>query len=298
MKLISTFLAAVTVIFCYTVVAAGSAPDGWMRVQSDDGEFSIEVPRAHRFFFNAPGFRLSRSIVDLSVTNMYMLTAFQEDALVSFEVYDGPKRAMDILYKDDLRAKKGRKVSEITLGDVKVTQVANETDQYSSFRWFFCTNRHVYILPTASRKGEVPAMKRFLDSLVISGDVPGKNAADSTRFSALNKAGIDVQFDDVHSKPATPDPSPAPDPTIKPYVLVTLAMAPYIYYERDHMMDDAIRIRLKLGEDGFISGLTLKKSLAPVLARQAMFAALRSKFLPKEKDGLPVPAIVIIDYGF
>jgi len=277
---------------------AQTTSDGWICVQSDDGEFSIEVPRNHRFFFNADGFEVSQGEVGLPLKNMYMLTGFTDETLVSFEVYDAGKGAIQALYEHDALDKQGRKTSDIKVGELKIKQVVNITDKYYSIRWFFSSKKHGYILTTASRSGEIQPMRRFLDSLVISTDA-STSPPNATYFSSLKKTDINVAFDDgTNPAPAKSSPQKTPDPDIKPYVMIRAPRASYVQAARDSRVTGTISLKLELGADGFVPKLTVKNYLPQGLLRQTMFAALRAKFIPKEKDGVPISTSVRMEYGF
>ena len=298
MKFISRLWILMMVALGVQFSPAQTNSDDWMRVQSDDGEFSIEVPANNRFFFNADGFEVSQDQVGLQLKNMYMLNAFAEEALVSFEVYDCNKGAIQALFEHDALDKQGRKVNEIKVGELKIKQVINTTDKYYSIRWFFNTKKHGYILTTASRTGEVPAMRRFLDSLVMSTDA-ASSTQNSAVFSSLKKTDIRVELDDdAKPSPAKGSPPKTPDPNIKPYVMIRAPRASYVQAARDNRVTGTISLKLELGTDGFVPKLTVKRSLPQGLLRQTMFAALRAKFISKEKDGSPIVTFVTMEYGF
>jgi TonB family protein len=297
MTIARAILIVITFGLSFNIVTA-QVDDRWMHVQSNDGEFSIEVPKSHRFFCNADGFQISKNDSDISLKDMCMMNAVIDGTLVSFEIYEAGKAAMDALYDHDAFAKDGRKVSEIKTGEIKIKQIVNSTDKYYSIRQFFKTKRHVCILTAANRNGDVRAIRRFLDSLVIADNVsPNSNVA---KFSELKVTDIGIEFDDdADDKPSTQKvPKPLPDPDIKPFVIVRAARASYVDSARDQRVAGNVRLKLKLAEDGFIPTITVRRSLPQGLLRQAIFAALRVKFLPKEKNGIPISTNVTMEYGF
>jgi len=290
-------------VSCFATLGQTPAADGWMRVQSNDGEFSVEVPAKHRVFYNPDGFQISKNSNDVLLKNMWMLSAVTEGTLISFEVYDADKRAMDALYDYDAFAKHGRKVSESKGPGVKIKQIVNRNDKYYSIRQFFSTKKHVYVLTTANRTGEVPPMRRFLDSVRIT-DTDSSTATDknATRFSQLNATDIEVEFLEAGAVPtrkAVSDPKPVPpDPTVKPFVLIRGVRPSYVDAARASGTQGKVQLKLRLADDGFIPKLTVTRSLPDGLLRQAIFASIRTKFLPKEKNGVPVTVIVTMEFGF
>jgi TonB family protein len=293
-------------LFCLVgiggVVAQSPGDDGWMRIMTDDGEFSVEVPSTHRLFFNPDGFQVSRSNHDLVLKNMWMLSSVKDGALISFEVYDGSKRAVDALYDQDAFAKDGRTVTELKNSGVKIKQVVNKTDRYYSIRQFFSTKKHVYVLTAAHRTGEAANMRRFLDSVRIALENTAAASDGSVkRFSDLKVTDVKVEFD----APPTADAAkanqitrPAPDPTVKPHVMIRATRPSYIAAARKAGVEGGLLLRLHLAEDGSVPKLTVRRSLPSGLLRQALFAALRTKFLPREKDGVPVAAAITLEFTF
>ena len=72
----------------------------------------------------------------------------------------------------------------------------------------------------------------------------------------------------------------------------------YTEEERASRTSRTIVMRLELDESGFIPKITFLKTLSNGLSRQAVFAALRIKFLPAEKDGQPVSSTRSLEHTF
>jgi hypothetical protein len=300
MKSVLAISVTLNILFCVAVGLAQTNGD-WIRVQSNHGELSIEVPTSHRVFFNARGFSvLGNARDDLPLKNIYLLSAYVDGTLISVELYDGSKAAKDELYEHDAFAKNGRSVREFKRGQIKIREIINRTDKYYSIRQFFSTATHVCILTTASRSGETKNMRRFLDSLAFESDSNSLNAATATTFSSLKTTEAPIEFDkspiavgDLGATNLTPD-----DPSVKPFVVIRIPRAPYVSLARDSGVQGTIRLKLELGPDGFISKVIVQRSLPAGLLRQSLFSALRAKLLPKEKDGIPIVANVTIEFGF
>jgi hypothetical protein len=287
------------IVFAFSLTHSYGQSDEWIRVQSDDGEISFEVPKQHRLFFDSKGFFVSRDFNnDLPLKNMYLLSGFFDDTLISFEMYDAGKAAMEILYDQDAFAKNGRKTNDVKFGEIKIKQIINDTDKYYSIRQFFCTKKRVYIFTTASRGGETPAMRRFLDSksIAVPTDKPTNSA---TLLSSFKKTNINVEFEEDQNvsvpKSATKLDS---EPNVKPRVIVRAVRPSFVGAARKNNTVGTIRLKLQLAEDGFIPTVIVKRSLPDGLLRQSIFAAIRTKFLPKEKDGKPVSTTSTLEFGF
>ncbi len=83
-----TSLIWIFLIFLSFVSAQESQSADWFRVQSDDGEFSVEVPVNYDFYLDNDGFLVSDNSKSYRLSKMKMLNAYHEKTLLSFEVYE------------------------------------------------------------------------------------------------------------------------------------------------------------------------------------------------------------------
>ena len=137
----------------------------WIRVSSDDHEFSVEVPSKYNFFYDSDGFEVGKDSYNYELKNVYMFNAFYHGTLISFESFDGDKAAFKALYDDDAYDDDGRKTSEKTIGKFKIKEVRNTTKDHFAVRQFIKTDKRIYVLTAATRNGDSPELHRFLDSL-------------------------------------------------------------------------------------------------------------------------------------
>lgn len=279
--------------------------DGWMLIVSDDGEFSVEVPSKHRFFFDERGFSLSDGGRDLPLTKMEMLKTFVDGTLVSIERYHASKSALSRLYETD-KARSGliSDGSETRSTGAKFRQVISKTDQFYAVRQYFYTKDHAYVLTTASRDGETAIMRRFLDSITVLTKPPTAVPTDAAVLSQLSPSKIEVL--DLTGQPAVRPQPPTgdllqikkPGPNDKPSIIVGKPLAAFTDAARAARITGKVVIRLQFDEDGFIPKVAFLRSLPGGLARQTLLTALRIKFLPALKDGLPVSTSKSIEYSF
>ena len=271
---------------------------GWIRVVSDNGEFSVEVPAEYGFFADKDGFTASGSFDRYALKEMRMLNAYAEKTLISFESYKVNKGAIEALSRIEVR--KG-KVSEIESGDLKIKQIVLQTPESYAVRKYFSSKNHIYVLTAASRTGETAAMKRFFDSLVFDADAKAPNPAlKAVAFSALKGTPIDVD--------AAPDkPLPKPGTTIQPtpdekddakLVIVSKPLASYTDAARRSAEQGIVRLRVTYSKDGRISKISTLQTLGQGLLRQCIFAAIRIKFLPQERNGVPITVTKPVEYSF
>lgn len=277
----------------------------WMRVQSDDGEFSIEVPRKYSFFTDERGFVIADSGNDLNLTKMEMLNAIIDGSLISFERYAADKRAVSRIYESEKSRRGIKETSPIKRENLKIAQLISETDSYHLLRQYFYLNGHIYILTALSRNGETEAMRRFLDSLRVKSKSANNSSGDATSFSQLEKTEIKIE-DLTTKKPVSSPPNDSPVIPQRPmpaagYKPVAIAVKPFSSYTneaRSARVSGTIVLRVTFADDGSIPKISFIRSLPNGLSRQALFCALRIKFLPQEKDGKPVTTVKSIEYSF
>ena len=107
----------------------------WIRVQSDNGEFSAEIPQKYSFFYDKDGFSVSDSgYTSYELKNMYMVNAYTEKTLLSFEVYEANRKAVDNLNEKDMV---GGKESEINQNGVKIKQIIKKTNDFFAVSRFW-----------------------------------------------------------------------------------------------------------------------------------------------------------------
>ena len=271
----------------------------WIRVASDNGEFSVEVPAEYGFFADKDGFSASANYDTYALREMHLFNAYAEKTLFSFESYRVNKGAIEALSKFEERS---GKVSEIKSGDLKIKQIVFQTAASYAVKRYFSSKNHVYVLTAASRSGETAAMKRFFDSLVFDRDAKAPDPAlKAVAFSALKGTPIELDSapDQPLPKPGTATTAPTPDDKddLK-LVIVSKPLANYIDVARRNQEQGTVRLRVTFSKDGRVSKISTMKTLGHGLLRQSVFAALRIKFLPSEKNGEPVTISKVVEYSF
>ncbi|HUS00036.1 MAG TPA: energy transducer TonB [Pyrinomonadaceae bacterium] len=309
-RLLLIFICLLT--FDFTVRAQNAPDDGWLRVQTDNGEFSIEVPVEYSYFFDPEGFIVGDNRTDYPVRDMNLLNAYRDQTLVSVETYRAGGNAMNGLLNAAIE--RGVRTKKSKLNGIDVREVVRVADKDSSTGEFYFVSRYfrsrefVYVISSLSRGGETPTMTRFFGSLKFDPQVE-KPLASVKRFTELTGARVDVKdsvatYDADHGGNAGdkgPVPSSTPVSSDSSDRKVTVASKPrasYVNKARDNNIRGAVRLRMVLSEKGHIPLIEVQKTLPDGLARQAIFAALRLKFLPAEKGGKPVPVRKTLEYTF
>ena len=305
-KIVSIFAALLAFAVILFAPLAASAQENnsaeWIRVQSDDGEFSIEVPMNYHFMVDKTGFSTASSSNNYKLEDMKMLNAYQDKTLISFESYKAKKGALEAVR--DTENNRG-KFSEIKLDGVSIKQVIEKTDEFYLVKQYFNSKNRIYILIAASRKEESPAIKRFLNSLIFKpqdkSDTAINRIANSISFSNLKISQIEIDKSPEPVKKSNITaiaPPPTVDPNVLPIMILSKPRASYTDAARMNGEKGTVQVRLAFSQEGYISKAGFLKTLNFGLTRQAFFAALRIKFLPTEKDGKPETVTKLVEYSF
>ena len=306
-KLIFTVVIAVTAYFMQSGAYA-QLPDNrmdpnnnWIRVQSDNGEFSIEVPAKYKFYRNQDGFFDSKDSTSFHLKNMNMLNAYESGTLLSLETYEAGRGALSAIYEGDLSNNKDAKKTELKRNEYKLKQFVSNSEKSYVIRQYFNSKKYIYVLTAASRTGETEQMRRFLDSLVFTLDTTIDLTAKTTKLRDLpiTEPQIEMKLDSPAAKPPGNKPVDQPkDDSILPLTILNKPRAAYVDAARQKRVVGAVRVRLTFAEDGYVSNIVVLKTLPEGLLRQSLFAAMRMKFLPKTKAGIPESSRNVVEYTF
>ncbi|MEO8649333.1 MAG: energy transducer TonB [Acidobacteriota bacterium] len=296
MKLRSV-LCVVFTAFVFVMTASAQQTDGWMRVQTDDGNFSVEVPAEYKYFFDSNGFVISNGGSSFQLKNMSLFTAYKDGSLLSFEVYDSDRSAVDALYDLDGKGTRWRKGVSGKIDQVTARQLewAGADPVYAVSRFFRIKGKAV-VMTAASRNGKTDTIARFFDSATVEPRSDG-----GTKLSQLTVT--EVKIETAVNPPAAPAkvaPRTAtkPDPDVKKIVVLRLPRASYVNQARMNSTSGSIRLKPTFGKDGWVEHIVITKDLPDGLVRQTLFSAIRTRFLPEEKNGLPISITRTLEYSF
>lgn len=299
------FVSYTLVLFCIASISAvAQASKGdWMRVQTDDGEFSIEVPANYKYYFNDAGFSISRlgGSDDYWLKKMRMFNSYDNGSLLSFEIYEAKRGALDAFYDHDTFKRKDIKTSTIKNADFTIKEIVTNNGDYYCVRRYFASKNNIYILTTGSRIGETTETKRFLESLVFTPNSKVALNNGSVRLSSLHVTEIAVssatETPNASKKPTAPQNTTSTDEKDK-LILLSRPRPSYVETARTNHVTGTIRVKAEFGADGFIPVIAVSKELSRDLLREALFAVIRIKFLPVLKDGKPISVVKTIEYSF
>jgi len=311
MKWLATSFLAVLFIITISVTGFSQADpskvsDGgekWIRVASDDGEFSVEVPEKYHYFFNDDGFSVSKNgqHYNYNLKQVRLFKSSLSGTIISFECYEGDKKALDVMLDSDSFTKAKVVKSEIKRANFSIKQMIRSTKQYYMICQYFYSKKHIYVLTTASRNGETVSMRRFLDSLIFSPNVRNGDRTDTVKLSSLSVSEPEIAFDlnAVYppAKPQTKTISPK-DIDEVPFKLLYKPHPSFTQSARESNVTGIVVVRATFSAQGHISKIIVLRQLPVGLLRQVLFAAIRMSFLPKEKNGKAESVTKHIEYSF
>ncbi len=288
--------------------AAQAQNADWVRVQSDNGEFSIEMPKNPTYFFDKDGFSystLSFENSNLNYADVQMLNAADGKTVMSIEIYKvaSPQKGIDVLLK--IQSSKASKIKDLPKDFAgkqieKSTIESNQKNIEISFvSKLIASKTHIYIVTVANRGAKTAAFERFLSSMKLGVNQP--EAAKIATFKALLIE--DIGFDAVsQAKPpitqSNQNVPPDKSQDSASILILTKPFAGYTDAARNNLTSGVIRLRVTFEKTGRISKIGIISGLVNGLNRSAFFAALRIKFIPLETDGVPVTVTKPVEYSF
>jgi TonB family protein len=196
-------------------------------------------------------------------------------------------------------------------GDFEIRQVSyNKPGNYVVL--FFANGSEIYTVGTCSRDPNNPMLSRFLGSIRLNGkpifNTQGDSspvATSSASFEELSESFVQIvedltreRDDKNNSEPPVQQPPPPKDNTGKPLVIIMKPLAAYTDAARKAHEVGNIRLRISFLPDASIEKITVLNKLKHGLLENAVKAAKRIKMLPPEKDGVPQPRELTVEYGF
>lgn len=182
----------------------------------------------------------------------------------------------------DFRNKKNVKISHITK--------------------LFASKKHLYVLTVANRGAKTEDFERFLSSVRLNSARTNQNdSAKTVNISSLTPitisqiGSVEEQSKDNTLKTRVPNPIKEVE---NPILFLTKPRVSYTESARKANVKGVIRLRLTFSKDGRISKLAVVSDLPDGLLRNAVFSALRIRFIPQEKDNELVDTTNVVEYSF
>ena len=288
----------VLIILCGSAV--GQSSDPWIRVASDDGRFSIEIPDKYNYFHNADGFMVSNDFNDYWVKDMNSVVSFPNGSLLSLEMYEGPEAAMDKLYDKDKDQDRWEKSPIVKRGKFKIKTLTRKVDDIYAVSYYVAAGERFFVMTAASRSGETAETRRFLESIQIAEDEVSPLPSGTSKIRQLKPYALGLEKIEPPPSPPTKGsatPKKAGDDE-KPLVLIRTFAPSFVQAARAKATEGTVRLRATFAEDGHIPKIQILKELPNGLLRQSIFAMMRVRFLPMEKAGKALTITRPVTFSF
>jgi hypothetical protein len=273
----------------------------WVRLQNDTDGFSIEIPSNYEFFSDKDGFVMGKSQDELEFKEVKFLTVYHDKTLMKVESYSlkNPKKGLDLM----IDYVKGKETS-ISRAALRGKQFVSRGEKPYSVTQFFATKTNLYVIFTASREENSPAMQRFLASANFNSALPADNVK-TIKFSELKNSPFALTDEtksagNNQNQNTSPNNVKPPNAPVDSSPLTIMMQYPpgYTVAARNNNVTGIMRLRLTFSASGRISKIGIVSTLPEGLTRQAIFSALRIKFLPAEKNGHPISVTKTVEYKF
>lgn len=294
---------AILILILLTCAAGAFAQKaGWDALQTDDGELTLNFPAGcYTSFYDPDGItvydRASRDRFQL--TEMRLVSCFRDGALLDLEIYESrdAKSAARVL-AEKMNIRGGEDQLKIKKDFYTAVQSVKK-DDYTLERFVIASDRKIYLITAATRRAPNETMRYFLDSMQFaSGAAAAKPNQRTVLVSSLESRVPQVI---TNNEPDEKSPAASPSKENKPLdklVLLSLPVPSYTDAARKGNTKGRIALRLTFGTEGRITRLQVVKDLPNGLVREAVIAAMRTKFLPAESEGVPLAVTKQIEYNF
>ncbi len=281
-------------ILILLISVSAFAQNDWVRVQSNNGEFSIEIPKSFNYFFSDKEIASGN---DTRLNQMHLITGFSEDSLVSVESYHEGKSLLNEYLEIDKVNIRNEKivVSKFDRDGLEIRQLEKSNVDFYMVRQYINLNNAVYILTTASRQGKTATMQKFLDSAIFKKDSPAPIGSVQL-ISKLPKTKIEVITNGV--KPLDNAELPKNQNKSDKSVMLILTRPRARFTDSGRGTSGTIYLRVSCLETGFINRIEVVAGLPYGLTWQAISSVIGSKILPAEINGKPTSSQKIITYTF
>ena len=165
-------------------------------------------------------------------------------------------------------------------------------------------------MTAGSRTGETAEIRRFLDSLIFIPNTIQSNGVNVKNFSSLPitepqvEMALEKEKKKNQNKTVSPISTPPPTSPItendksKNLIVLRKPIPSYTDFARMNGVKGTFVLKTTFSQIGSISNIKVLRMLPGGLLRQVIFAALRIKFLPSEKDGKPETIVKTVEYSF
>lgn len=315
-------LITILLVFCFapfSLVFSQSGADQnkpvqWQKYTNAAGEFFVEMPAGSEYFYDQEGFQLSPQLGgNYNYREMRKLNGAAGKTIMSLEIYKpaDPKGYLKRLMAfDSLPGKASEEkrpgfyIKQLELASIKNPKDRSEMPISFVIRYIASKN-YLYVVTAANRGAKSIESERFLSSVQLNDGETAQTGTDkSVDISSLKPLTInDLAFRSSESSEWNKSAQgiPVPDAAAKnptPLWLLSTPKPTYSDEARDKTVSGIIKTRITFSENGSVSKVIFESLLAGGLNRNVFFSAIRLKFVPREKDGVPEATARTVMYNF
>ena len=303
--------------FAQTAKDISNQTNEWVRLSFENGEFSFEMPSDFVYFYDKNGFRLTRgsgfSNTEYKYEQMRMFNASAEKTVLRVEIYavDSPKKFLTELLDDQKPRNSETSETSESIEDFKVKQLEQQTVldfrnkkdvQISHVTKFIASKKYLYVLSAANRGAKTAAFERFFSSVSLNpAQANSSNNVKIINIFSLTPITIE-QMGEVIEPNKDGNPLTVPNKPVEkienPILFLSKPKASYTEAARRAGNKGIIRLRIGFSDKGRVSKIGVLSDLPNGLLRNAVFSALRIKFIPQEKDDKLISTTAVVEYSF
>lgn len=275
------------------------ANEDWIRVATDDGVFSVEMPSKFRMMHFDETIDFYREQSRYALSDIRILSSFENDTLIRLEIYRGPASVARAFF-DSSTYSRMRRGPQIKGTGYTIRQLRQVSTNFFSVAYFVAVGGRVFVLTAASRNGETPEIKRFLDSLDInrSGKEFGPDEVRPISKLPLTKVRIEIEADEPIKPLKDASPQTGDETQRLPLRIIAQPRPGFTAEARELGVSGKIVVRVQFAKDGFVPEIRIRRALPAGLIQQVLFAALRMSFLPRVDNGNPIDVTRNVEYTF
>ena len=293
------FALAVTLLFALFTYAQMNSPAKWVKISSNDDEFSVCVPADFIVFKND---QFGQVIVLSAAGNS------------SFEVAMGNTSGMSQF--KELKKKPSEKEAvfeDYSVGDFKVAKYTAENKVFR-ITLYVASSRGYFSVSTVSKNADDQSMLTLIRSIRLNGkkliksDVGDIPVNANYKVSELKTSQIvkDV-LEKKLNKPKEPnetDKKMVSEPIdmdvlySRQFLMLKKDRPSYTDSARQNNVQGTVELRIQFRADGTIGAIGVVHGLPSGLTQEAVRAAKKIRFLSAEIDGKPVDVVRSVEYTF
>jgi hypothetical protein len=302
-------LTLISLFFTLPLFAQSTDSGDWVRIESENKEISFAFPKEYSYAFDKKGLRVPnpKNLFDAAnYTNLRSLTAHKNGVTMFFESYDSGQSKRTLPYFLGLYSK-GR-YQNLKFGDFAGLSITNDETAFTTY-YYLASSKHTYLIGIGAKDGNNPMIKEFLASVKLG----GKNAfgnitrtlpepSETISLPTLVETPITISYENEKSKGKNVTaPAQQPVQPVGNRESVNVFFKPragYTVSARQSGVQGELRLRVFFSANGLITSIAVVDDLDDGLAKNAILAAKRIRFLPAMKDNAPVTVTKMVLYSF